>query len=56
VENVMLKKILWHKSTSDGGALANMCGRDEELWLSMVTPQRIAMANAHYMASNTCCL
>jgi hypothetical protein len=31
VENVMLKKILWHKSASDGGALTNMCGRDEKL-------------------------
>jgi hypothetical protein len=32
----MLKGILYHKSTSDGGVLASMCGKDEKLWLSMV--------------------
>jgi hypothetical protein len=36
-----------HKSAIDGGALAGMCEKDEKLWLSMTTCQRIAMACAH---------
>jgi len=37
--------ILCHKSANDGGALACMCGRDEEPWLSMTAGWRIAMAD-----------
>jgi hypothetical protein len=29
--------IVCHKSARDEGALACMCGRDEELWLSMTS-------------------
>jgi hypothetical protein len=31
VENIMLKGHLCHTSINDGGALANVCGRDEDL-------------------------
>jgi hypothetical protein len=46
----MLNNILCRKSANDGGALVGMCGRDEELWLSMATCLRIAMACAHWKA------
>jgi hypothetical protein len=48
--------ILCHKSTNDGGALVGMCGRDEDLWLSVATCWRIMMACACYRAINTHCL
>ncbi len=48
--------MLYHTLVNDGGALAGMCGRDEELWLSVVAHWRIAMAYAHYRAIDTHCL
>jgi hypothetical protein len=48
--------ILYHKSTSDGGALIGMFGKDEELWLSMVTRWRIVMACAQFKVVDIRCL
>jgi hypothetical protein len=48
--------ILCHKSASDGGALVGMCGREEELWLSVAARIRIVMACARYRAVDTHCL
>jgi len=38
------KGIFYHILANDGSALASMCGRDEKLWLSIVTCWKIAMA------------
>jgi hypothetical protein len=48
---------IWcHRSASDEGALIGMCGRNEELWLSVAAHWRIAMACTHCKAINTHCL
>ncbi len=56
VEDLMLNNILCCKSANNGGALVGMCGRDEELWLSVATCLRIAMAYAHWKAIDIHCL
>jgi hypothetical protein len=48
--------MLYHKSINDGGALAGMCGRDENLWLSVATHWKIVMACTCWRAIDICCL
>jgi hypothetical protein len=38
------------------GALVDMCGRDEELWLNVAMGCKIAMTCTHSRAIDTCCL
>ncbi len=56
VENIMLKGHLCHTSINDGGALANVCGRDEDLWLNVAIRWKITMAYAHRRAIDSHCL
>jgi hypothetical protein len=49
------KAIVCHKSTSDGGAIAMMCEKDEKPPLSVVAHWKITMTRAHYRAMDTCC-
>jgi hypothetical protein len=52
----MLKGHLCHTSINDGGALANVCGRDEDLWLNVAIRWKITMAYAHRRAIDSHCL
>jgi hypothetical protein len=45
-----------HKLTNDESALAMMCGRDEEPWLSATTCWKIAMACTCYKVMDTWCI
>ncbi len=49
------KIVVYHKSTSDRGALTMMCGKNEEPWPSVVAHWRIAMACASYTIMDTLC-
>jgi hypothetical protein len=60
-KSTITKKNLWQKnchlpkSTNDEGALAMMCGRDEEPWPSATAGWKIIMTCTHYKAMNTHC-
>jgi hypothetical protein len=47
------KTIIYHKLANDEGALAMMCGKDEEPEPSVVANWRIAMACARCMNMDT---
>jgi hypothetical protein len=48
------KVVVYHKSANDKGALAMMCGREEEPRPSAAARWKIAMACAHCKAMDTC--
>jgi hypothetical protein len=56
MEDVMLKDILCHKWASDGGALVDMCEKDEKLTLTVAARWEIAMVWACCKVIYTCCL
>jgi len=45
--------VVCHKLTNDGGALAMMCGKNEEHQLSAIARWKITMTYAHYKAMDT---
>jgi len=54
-KNLNEKTVVYHKSASDRGVLAMMCGRDEEPRPIVATHLKIIMACTRCRVMDTCC-